>query len=148
MFRSVNVRWRELPYRRLAEGQEPPWRESTCTLEAHADKPNDSMDNIVDLKEMIAKASGVLQDPHRIVIDSVTNVCNCQPHPSRCAYQAEFKGRRFTVEKGTRFGHVSVYENVPNPAEGYPRRRIAVENVRKSYAPDVLAVIVEREGHR
>ncbi|MEU9599757.1 hypothetical protein AB0E06_23455 [Streptomyces sp. NPDC048109] len=148
MVRSVKVRWREMPYRRPAEDDEPPWQASVCTLDAHADERNTSMDNISDLKKMIANACGVLQDANRIEIDAVTNVCNCHPHPSRCAYEEKFKGRRFVVEKGTRIGHVSIFENIPNPADGYPDRRITVENVRKDYVTGVLAVIVEQEGHR
>ncbi|MFE4335391.1 hypothetical protein ACFRQM_40100 [Streptomyces sp. NPDC056831] len=148
MVRSVKVRWREMPYRRPTDGDEQPWRESVCTLEAHADDPNTSMDNIGDLKRVIANASGVLQDANRIEIDAVTNVCNCQPHPSHCVYKAKFKGRRFVVEKGTRIGHVSIFENIPNPADDYPDRRITVENVRKDYVAGVLAVLVEQEGHR
>ncbi|KOT51137.1 MULTISPECIES: hypothetical protein [Streptomyces] len=147
MVRSVKVRWRELPYRRPAEGEEPPWRESVCILEAHADEPNTSMGNFSDLKKMIANRSGVLQDANRIEIDSISSVCNCQPHPSNCAYKEKFEGRRFAVEKGTRIGHVSIFENIPNPAD-YPDRRITVENVREDYATGVIAVLVEQEGHQ
>ncbi|MFJ5725816.1 hypothetical protein [Streptomyces sp. NPDC093149] len=146
MVRSVKVRWREMPYRRPAE--EPPWRESVCILEEHADEPNTSMDNFIDLKKTIASASGVLQDANRIEIDSVTNLCNCQPHPSNCVYKAKFTGRRFVMETGNRIGYVSIFENIPNPADGYPDRRITVENVRKDYSAGVLAVLVEQEGHR
>ncbi|MFF8918054.1 hypothetical protein ACF08M_33310 [Streptomyces sp. NPDC015032] len=148
MVRSVKVRWREMPYRRPTEGEEPLWRESVCTLEAHANEPNTSMDNIGDLKRVIANTSGVLQDANRIEIDAVTNVCNCRPHPSHCVYQEKFTGRRFVVQKGPRIGYISIFENIPHPADGYPDRRITVENVRENYAAGILAVLVEQEGHR
>ncbi|MCX5103475.1 hypothetical protein [Streptomyces sp. NBC_00439] len=78
----------------------------------------------------------------------MANVCNCQPHPSYCVYKEKYKGSRFVLETGTRIGHVSIYENTPNPVDDYPDRRITVENIRKDYAADVLAMLVEKEGHQ
>ncbi|WP_405749315.1 hypothetical protein OG232_04310 [Streptomyces sp. NBC_01411] len=117
-------------------------------MEQQTDEPNISWDDTIDLKKTLAIQHGAFQDLNRIEIDTVVKVCNCQPHPSSCVYKEKFKGRRFVVETGTRIGYVSIFENIPSPADSYPGRRIMVENVRKAYATGVLAVLVEQEGHR
>ncbi|MFJ6140151.1 hypothetical protein [Kitasatospora sp. NPDC092286] len=59
----------------------------------------------------------------------------------------EVDGLRFRLASGERIGHSRVYENIPDPAEGYPGRKLIGE-LRTEFAGELLDLVREMKGHR
>ncbi|MGW0897501.1 hypothetical protein ACWD0G_10965 [Streptomyces goshikiensis] len=148
MIRTIEVTWYFRPPTDRRPDDDIDRRKTVLLLDEYADQPNEAADNQGDIKTMLAiTETGARYAANSFFIDSVTPVCNCQPHPSHCRY-AEFGGRRFVMAEGSRIGHSTIRENVPDPAPGYPNRKLVAENVKTVWSALTLAAIVEHEGHR
>ncbi|MFJ2778242.1 hypothetical protein [Kitasatospora sp. NPDC087315] len=80
-------------------------------------------------------------------MEKVVPLCDCTMSAEVCRYAAEFDGLRFRLASGERIGHSRVYENIPDPAEGYPGRKLIGE-LRTEFAGELLDLVREMKGHR
>ncbi|MEU1816167.1 hypothetical protein ABZ543_13350 [Streptomyces roseifaciens] len=90
--RSVRVTWFARPDKDTPL-EEAPRRQDMCLLQDHADEPNTSLDNLGEIKKVLAITySAHVNTPNDVFIETVESVCDCQPHPSYCKYKKFNKG--------------------------------------------------------
>ncbi|MEW1548441.1 hypothetical protein [Streptomyces tsukubensis] len=146
--RRVEVTWVFYPAIKNGLSYDEMLREvDEVVLADHASEPITSLNNQQDIERVLYQrrcSTGVAGRP---IVEKVVPLCGCTMSAHVCRYAAEFDGLRFRLAGGVRIGNSRVYENISDPAEGYPDRKIIGE-VRTEFADEFLALVREMKGHR
>ncbi|MFE5859762.1 hypothetical protein [Streptomyces virginiae] len=116
-------------------------------LADHASEPITSLNNRQDIERVLYRQRRPTGVAGRPIVEKVVPLCDCTMTAEVCRYAAEFDGIRFRLAGGEGIGYSRVYENISDPAEGYPGRKL-IGAVRTEFADELLALVREMKGHR